>query len=161
MGAHDFSFTTIDGAPLPLAAYRGKPVLVVNTASQCGFTPQYAELETLWQRYRDRGLVVIAVPSNDFGQQEPGTAADIMSFCTTRYGVDFPIAAKETVIGGTAHPFFRWIIDEAGEAGSPRWNFHKFLIGPDGALVEVWASRTRPLDAAVTGAIEPLLGPAA
>jgi glutathione peroxidase len=159
MNAHDLSFAAIDGAPLPLGAYRGRPVLVVNTASYCGFTPQYAELETLWRRYRDRGLVVIAVPSNDFGAQEPGTAEEINSFCTTRYAVDFPIAAKAVTLGGEAHPFFRWIVEEAGEGAAPRWNFHKYLIGPDGDLIDVWPSRTRPLDPAIIAAIEPLLAP--
>jgi len=157
MTAHDFSFTTIDGKPLPLSAYRGRPVLVANTASRCGYTPQYADLEALWQRYRDRGLVVIAVPSNDFGRQEPGTAEEIKAFCESRFAVDFPLAAKETVVGDEAHPFFHWLAAELGEAGQPRWNFHKYLVGPDGALAGAWPSAVKPTDAAIIGAIEGLL----
>jgi glutathione peroxidase len=158
MNAHDFSFAAIDGGVLPLAAYRGKPVLVVNTASECGFTPQYAEMESLWRRYRDRGFVLIGVPSNDFGGQEPGSATEIKAFCATNYAVDFPLAAKAAVVGNKAHPFYRWIAAELGEAGAPRWNFHKYLIGPAGELVAAWPSRMRPTDRAVTAEIEKLLG---
>lgn len=158
MSAHDFAFTTIDGAALPLAQFRGRPILLANTASQCGFTPQYADLEALWRRYRERGLVVIAVPSNDFGEQEPGTAPEIKEFCERRYAVDFPLAGKEKVAGAAAHPFFRWIEEELGEAGVPRWNFHKYLIAPDGSLAGAWPSRVKPTDAEITGEIEKLVG---
>jgi glutathione peroxidase len=157
MSAHDFAFTTIDGAALPLAQFRGRPILVANTASQCGFTPQYADLEALWRRYRERGLVVIAVPSNDFGAQEPGSAPEIKEFCETRYAVDFPLAGKEKVAGAAAHPFFRWIEEELGEAGVPRWNFHKYLIAPDGNLAGAWPSRVKPTDAEITAEIEKLV----
>ena len=157
MSAYDFAFTGIDGAPLPLAQYRGRALLVVNTASFCGFTPQYEDLEAVWRRYRERGLVVIGVPSNDFGQQEPGTAGEIKQFCESRYAVDFPLTEKQDVIGPNAHPFFRWISDALGDAGTPRWNFHKYLVGPDGGLAGAWPSSVRPTDAAVTGEIERLL----
>lgn len=159
MNAHDFSFTAIDGTALPLAAYRGRPVLLVNTASFCGFTPQYAELEALWRRYRGRGLVVIGVPSNDFGAQEPGSAQEIREFCQRNYAVDFPLTDKQTVVGAAAHPFFRWIADELGEAGAPRWNFHKYLIAPDGSLAGAWPSAVRPSDGAILAELEPLLAP--
>jgi glutathione peroxidase len=152
--AHDFSFKTIDGEPLPLAQFKGKPVLVVNTASQCGFTPQYRELQTLWQRYRDKGLTVIGVPCNDFGKQEPGSNEEVKRFCETQYGVDFPLAAKEKVIGDDAHPFYRWAAQQAGEAGTPRWNFHKYLIGPYGELAGAYPAQVKPLDQAVTQDIE-------
>jgi glutathione peroxidase len=132
-------------------------VLVVNTASFCGFTPQYEDLEALWKRYRDRGVVVIGVPSNDFGQQEPGSAAEIKQFCESKYSVDFPLTEKQQVIGPKAHPFFRWISTELGEAGAPRWNFHKYLVGPDGSLEGAWPSSVRPTDRAVTGEIDRLL----
>lgn len=131
--------------------------MIVNTASECGFTPQYSDLQALWQRYRDRGLVVLGVPSNDFGAQEPGSEAEIHAFCQTSYGVDFPLSAKECVIGPEAHPFYRWVVDEAGEAAAPKWNFHKYLIGPDGELAGVWPSKVKPLDPEITGAIEDLL----
>jgi glutathione peroxidase len=157
MQGYDFDFTAIDGADLPLSQYRGRPVLVVNTASFCGFTPQYADLEALWRTYSDRGLVVIGVPSNDFGEQEPGSAEEIKQFCEGTYAVDFPLTEKQAVIGETAHPFFRWIASELGEAGTPSWNFHKYLIAPDGSIAGAWPSRVRPTDKEVTAEIEELL----
>jgi len=159
MSAYDFDFVSIDGAKMPLAQYRGRPLLVVNTASFCGFTPQYEDLEAVWKRCRDRGLVVIGVPSNDFGQQEPGTAPEIKEFCESRYDVDFPLTDKEDVVGPNAHPFFRWIADELGDAGVPRWNFHKYLVARDGMLAGTWPSTVRPTDAAVISEIEKLLPP--
>ena len=158
--AYSFDFRSIDGAPLPLAAWRGRPVLVVNTASYCGYTPQYEGLQSLWQRYRDRGLVVLGVPSNDFGEQEPGSAEEIKQFCAARYKVDFPMAEKARVVGGAAHPFYRWVADTLGEAGAPRWNFHKYLLGPDGCLEAAWPSQVAPTDAQVAAEIERLLPPA-
>ena len=155
--AHQFTFNAIDGAALPLSAWAGHPVLVVNTASYCGYTPQYRDLEALWQQYRDRGLVVLGVPSNDFGRQEPGSEAEIKAFCTTRYQVDFPLAQKCRVLGGEAHPFYRWVAETLGEAGTPRWNFHKYLIGPDGALAGVWPAQVPPDDRRITVEIERLL----
>jgi glutathione peroxidase len=158
MTAHEFSFRKIDGGALPLGAWRGKPVMVVNTASECGFTPQYADLEQLWRRYRDKGFVLLGVPCNDFGAQEPGSEAEIKSFCQKTYAVDFPLAAKEKTVGPDAHPFYRWIAAELGEGGTPRWNFHKYLIGADGTLVGAWPSRVGPLDAAITREIDKALG---
>ena len=155
--AYQFEFVSLDGGSLPLAAWRGRPVLVVNTASFCGYTPQYRDLEALWRRYRERGLVVLGVPSNDFGAQEPGSAAEIKQFCETNYQVDFPLTEKYRVIGGDAHPFYRWVAAQLGEAGAPRWNFHKYLIGPDGQLAGAWPSQVGPLDPAITGEIEGML----
>ncbi len=158
MNAHQFSFPAQDGqSMLALGAFEGGPVLVVNTASACGLTPQYAELQKLWETYGKRGLTVLGVPSNDFGAQEPGSDAEIAQFCSTRYQVGFPMTAKQTVLGAAAHPFYRWAVEQLGEAGAPRWNFHKYLIGPDGELVEMFGSRTAPLDPSVIAAIEPLL----
>jgi glutathione peroxidase len=157
MSGFDFSFRKIDGGALPLSAWRGKPVLVVNTASECGFTPQYADLEALWQRYRDKGFVLLGVPSNDFGAQEPGSEAEIKSFCERNYKIDFPLAAKESVVGNAAHPFYRWVVAELGEGGAPRWNFHKYLISADGKIAGAWPSRVKPTDAAITGEIEKAL----
>jgi glutathione peroxidase len=159
-GAYRFEFAGLDGGSLPLSAWRGKPVLVVNTASQCGYTPQYRDLEALWRQYRDRGLVVLGVPSNDFGQQEPGSAAEIKGFCESRYEVDFPMAEKVRVVGGAAHPFYRWVAESLGEGGAPRWNFHKYLVGPDGQLAGAWPSQVKPTDAAITAEIETMLPPA-
>jgi glutathione peroxidase len=155
--AYQFEFVSLGGEALPLASWRGHPVLVVNTASFCGYTPQYRDLEALWRRYRERGLVVLGVPSNDFGQQEPGGAAEIKQFCETNYQVNFPLTEKYRVIGGGAHPFYRWVAAQLGEVGAPRWNFHKYLIGPDGQLAGAWPSRVGPLDPAITGEIEAML----
>ena len=157
--AYRFEFIALDGGKLPLAQWRGRPVLVVNTASYCGYTPQYADLEALWRRYRERGLVVLGVPSNDFGRQEPGSAAEIDAFCRTRYGVDFPLAEKARVLGAEAHPFYLWIAESLGEAGTPRWNFHKYLIGPTGELAGAWPSRVSPSDPEIVTEIERLLPP--
>ncbi len=162
--AYDFSFDSIEGGPLPLSAFRGKVMLVVNTASFCGFTPQYEALQALWERYRDRGLVVLGVPSNDFGGQEPGSEAEIKTFCEVNYDIDFPLTTKNRVVGEGAHPFYGWAAGEAGAAGRPRWNFHKYLVGPDGALADWFATTTKPDSAKVTGAIEAqlarIVGPA-
>jgi glutathione peroxidase len=154
MSAHDFTFDAIDGTPLAMADFKGKAVLVVNTASKCGLTRQYKGLEALWREYRDRGLVVLGVPSNDFGGQEPGSEAEISDFCATNYQVSFPMTAKYPVIGGTAHPLYKWAVAEAGEGAAPAWNFHKYLIGPDGALAGVFGSKVAPDDAALREEIE-------
>lgn len=155
--AHEFSFKTIDGKAMPMSSYKGKAVLLVNTASACGLTPQYKGLEHLWKTYKSKGLVVLGVPSNDFGAQEPGTEGEIKTFCETQYGVDFPLASKEHVVGAKAHPLYKWIAEQTGEAGVPRWNFHKYLIGKNGELVSVFGSRTAPEDAEVVSAIEKAL----
>jgi glutathione peroxidase len=156
MTAWDFDFVSIDGAPLPMKSFKGKAVLVVNTASFCGFTPQYEDLEKLWESYKDKGLVVLGVPSNDFGAQEPGSAAEIKQFCES-YSVSFPLSQKETVIGAEAHPFYRWVVNELGEGAAPKWNFHKYLIAPDGELTGTWPSRVKPMSKDITGAVETAL----
>ena len=152
--AHDFAFTGIEGAPLPLWRVAGKAVLVVNTASFCGFTHQYADLQALWARYRDRGLVVLGVPSNDFGAQEPGSATEIKEFCEVNFAVDFPLTEKVRVRGPGAHPFYQWAADVLGAQARPRWNFHKYLVGPDGRLVAWFPTATSPTSDAVTRAVE-------
>lgn len=157
IGAHAFSFTAIDGKPMPLADYRGKAVLVVNTASFCGFTPQYQQLQALWEKYRDRGLVVIGVPSNDFGQQEPGSTKEIKDFCETNYHIDFPLTEKVVVTGDAAHPFYRWAGEQLGPLAKPRWNFHKYLIDGEGRLVDWFSSITEPMAVRVTRAVEAAL----
>lgn len=157
MTAHDFTFPAIDGGELPLKAWAGKAVLVVNTASFCGFTPQYRELEAVWRRYRDRGFVVLGVPSNDFGAQEPGSETEIAKFCESRYGVGFPMTAKQAVIGPDAHPLYRWIAAELGEGAAPRWNFHKYLLARDHSIAGTWSSRVSPDDPELLAAIEAAL----
>lgn len=158
MSAHDFTFTSIDGAPIDMSDLKGKAVLVVNTASKCGLTPQYAGLQTLWEQYRDRGLVVLGVPCNDFGGQEPGSEEEIKGFCETNYRVDFPMTSKNPVIGARAHPLYKWAEAEAGEAAVPQWNFHKLLIGADGGLNAAFGSAVTPDDGALTAAVEAALG---
>jgi len=157
MSAHDYSFKTIDGGDLPLSSFKGKAVLIVNTASACGLTPQYEALEALYRKYRDQGLVVLGVPANDFGRQEPGTEAEIKQFCAVRYDVDFPLTSKEVVVGEGAHPFYRWAASERGADAAPKWNFHKYLIGKDGAIKAVFGSRTVPDAPEVVAAIETAL----
>jgi len=156
--AHDFEFTAIDGEPLAMSGYDGKVVLLVNTASFCGFTPQYDGLQTLWERYRDDGLVVLGVPSNDFGAQEPGDESEIKAFCQANYLVDFPLTSKRAVSGADAHPLYRWLAEELGDGAAPRWNFHKYLIGADGRALEAWSTRIEPLSDPITSAIERELG---
>lgn len=155
--AYDFSFKTIDGAPLPMTAFKGKAVLVVNVASQCGLTPQYAGLEELWKAKKDKGLVVLGVPANNFGAQEPGTEGEIKTFCETRFGVDFPMTAKEDVIGTSAHPMYKWLAGELGEDAAPKWNFHKYLIAKDGTIAGVFGPRTTPDDPELNAAIDKAL----
>ena len=155
--AHDYAFDSIDGAPLPMTNFRDKVVLVVNTASACGLTPQYEGLEKLYADYRDRGLVVLGVPCNQFAGQEPGTEADIKAFCETRFAIDFPLTAKTDVKGDTAHPFYKWAKAELGDPAEPVWNFHKILIGKDGQALQAFGPRTEPQDAAIAAAIEQAL----
>lgn len=153
----DTEFTTIEGQPLAFSKFSGKPVLVVNTASRCGYTPQYEGLQALWERYRDDGLVVLGVPSNDFGGQEPGTEAEVKEFCEINYGVDFPLTAKTTVIGPGRHVFYAAAEAALGEAARPKWNFHKVLVGPDGTPLKAFPSAVKPDDPALIAEIEAAL----
>lgn len=138
--AHDFSFPGIDGAPLDLGAYRGSPMLVVNTASRCGFTGQYDGLQALWDRYRDQGFVLVGAPSGDF-RQELASADEVKAFCEINYGITFPMTDIIHVRGPKAHPFFAWA---AQESRAPSWNFNKYLIGRDGRLLRHYGSSDRP-----------------
>ena len=153
----DYILTGLDGKPLPLSQFRGHSVLLVNTASECGFTPQYEGLEKLWESYKDKGLVIIGVPSNDFGGQEPGKAAEIATFCKKNYGVTFPLADKSVVIGTGAIPVYKWANDQAGFFGKPSWNFHKYLFAKDGQFLDWFSSTTEPQSAKITNAIEAAL----
>ena len=144
---YDFEALSIEGKPAALATQRGKVMLIVNTASACGFTPQFAGLETLWKTYRDKGLVVLGFPSNEFGGQDPGTDGEIASFCEMNYGVSFPMMSKVKVNGGDAHPLWKWLTAEApGILGikSVKWNFTKFLIGRDGQVIKRYAPTDKP-----------------
>ena len=144
---YDFEAVGIDGRPLRLADFRGRVLLIVNTASACGFTPQFAGLQALWNTYRERGLVVLGFPSNEFGRQDPGSNEEIAGFCQANYGVSFPMMAKIEVNGGAAHPLYRWLTDEArGLLGTRfiKWNFTKFLIGRDGRVLQRYAPNDKP-----------------
>ncbi|KUF12229.1 glutathione peroxidase [Pseudoponticoccus marisrubri] len=152
--AAEFVFDSIDGGTLSLDKWRGQPVLVVNTASRCGFTGQYDGLQALYDRYRDRGLVVLAVPSDDF-RQELSSAEAVKEFCEVNFGLDLPMTDITPVRGRDAHPFYRWLQTEAGF--EPSWNFNKVLIGPEGEFVAGYGSPVKPLSRRITGAIEPLL----
>lgn len=151
--AHEFAFTGIDGEALPLSQYEGRSVLVVNTASRCGFTYQYDGLQELWTRYRDQGLVVLGVPSDDFNQ-ELGSEAEVKEFCEVNFALDFPMTEITHVKGADAHPFFAWA---AAQSAAPRWNFYKYLIGPDGELIDSYSSMTKPMSGTLTKEIERLL----
>jgi glutathione peroxidase len=150
--AYAFSFPGLAEGNIRLAEYAGRPLMVVNTASLCGFTPQYAGLQQLWSEFHDRGLMIVGVPSNDFGGQEPGGSREISETAQHQYGVTFPMAAKAVVKGPNAHPFYKWAA-EARPKDVPRWNFHKYLIGRDGYIAEVFPETVEPTDTRVKTAI--------
>jgi len=151
--AYAFTFKGLDGGAILLSAYAGHPLLVVNTASLCGYTPQYAGLQELWTRYREKGLIVLGVPSNDFGGQEPGGVRDIQATAQGDYHVTFPLTEKVVVKGKDAHPFYKWAaVERPMEA--PRWNFHKYLVGRDGYLKAGFTSALEPTDPSIIAAIE-------
>lgn len=155
---HDYRFASIDGGFLEMSEWQGQPVLVVNTASQCGFTGQYDGLQALYDQYRAQGLVVLAVPSDDFNQ-ELGSAEEVKEFCEISFGLDMPMADISRVKGRNAHPFYKAV--EADTGFTPRWNFNKILIGPDGTVLGTWGAPTRPMSAAITSAVERALEGAA
>ena len=156
--AYDFTFQKLmGGEALPLAQFKGKVMLVVNTASECGFTGQYDGLQALHERYVAEGLVVIGVPSNDFGAQESGSSEQIAEFCKLNYGVTFPMAAKEVVSGDKAHPFYRWARRTLGFGTGPKWNFHKYLVNRQGMVIDHFNSTTTPQSESIVKAIEAAL----
>ena len=158
MNVYDFTAQTLDGRPAPLSDYKGRVLLIVNTASKCGFTPQYEGLEALHRKYADRGLTVLGFPCNQFGSQEPGNAAEIANFCSTTYDVTFPMMKKIDVNGERPHPLYAWLKKQKkGFLGTSaiKWNFTKFLVDRSGAVVERFAPTTEPK--ALEGAIEALL----
>lgn len=154
-GIYELQVQDIDGNMVPLKRYAGQVLLIVNVASECGFTPQYADLEKLWQSRRERGLQVLGFPSNDFGAQEPGDEEDIQEFCSTRYRITFPMFAKVRVKGEGKVPLYGELSAEAGE---PKWNFHKYLVGRDGSVLGAFGSGVAPLSAELVSAIESALG---
>ena len=141
--AYNFKFKDIDGNELELKNYKDKVIVVVNVASRCGFTNQYDDLQKLWQNYKEKNLIVIGVPTNDF-KQEPGSNSDIKDFCESNFNIDFPMTEKINVIGTNSHPFFKWAKENYGMGAIPKWNFHKIIIGKDGKVIETFASITKP-----------------
>jgi glutathione peroxidase len=150
---YDFKVPGLDGKTIDLSSFKGKKILIVNTASKCGFTPQYADLEKLYTQYQSK-LVIIGFPANDFGQQEPGTSQEITEFCTKNYGVTFPMADKSDVVGDNISPLFKYLTDEAHKLGVAdpvvKWNFTKFLVDENGKLIAVFPSKVKPLDDQIT-----------
>lgn len=153
VGIYDFKVPALDGNTIDLSQYRGKKLLIVNTASKCGFTPQYADLEKLYEKYKDK-LVIVGFPANNFGQQEPGTNSEIKEFCTKNYGVTFPMADKVDVIGDNIHPLFKYLTQEAEKLGVAdpviKWNFTKFLLDENGKLIAVFPSKVTPMSDELT-----------
>ncbi len=141
--AHEFSFKSIDGGKINLQNYKDNVIIVVNVASRCGFTNQYEDLQNLWSKYKDKNLVVVGVPTNNF-KQEPGSNKDIKDFCETNFNINFPMTEKMDVIGENAHPFFKWAKENHGRSAIPKWNFHKIIIGKNGKIVDTFASITKP-----------------
>lgn len=154
---HDFRAVTIDGVDQPLSAYKGKALLIVNTASKCGFTPQYEGLESLYEKYRDRGFEVLGFPANNFMGQEPGSDAEIKTFCSTKYKTTFPLFSKISVKGKGIHPLYAFLTHDSGFKGDISWNFNKFLVAPDGHVVARFGSNTEPLDKKLTAKLEEIL----
>jgi glutathione peroxidase len=157
---HDFTLNSIDGKPAPLSEYKGKVLLLVNVASKCGYTPQYAGLESLYRKYKDQGFVVIGFPANNFGAQEPGTNAEIKQFCSTKYNVSFPMYAKVSVKGSDTTPLYQFLTDKSanpGRGGEIQWNFTKFLVDRDGKVVGRFEPAVTPDSPELTGAIEKAL----
>ena len=157
---YDFTLNSIDGQPAPLAAYKGKVVLLVNVASKCGFTPQYSALESTYEKYKDRGFVIVGIPANNFGAQEPGSNQEIKTFCSSKYHVTFPMMAKVSVKGDDITPLYQFLTDKSSNpqsGGEIKWNFTKFLIGPDGRIITRFEPEITPDSPQVTSAIEEAL----
>jgi len=142
--AYDFEFKDLDSSSLNLSDYKGKVVVVVNVASQCGFTKQYEDMQKVWEQYQDRGVVMLGIPSNDFGNQEPGNNKEIKNFCEAKFGISFPMTEKISVKGPNAHPFYKWAKKNHGKSAVPKWNFHKIIIGKNGKVYETFSSITKP-----------------
>ena len=155
--AYDFKFKDLDGSALNLSEYKGKVVVVVNVASQCGFTNQYEDMQKIWNNYQTKGVIMLGVPSNDFGKQEPGNSEEIKTFCEVNFGITFPITEKISVKGQNAHPFYVWARENHGRSAIPKWNFHKIIVDKSGKIAETFSSITNPSSKRFTKIIENLL----
>tara|TARA_Y100000590_G_scaffold451532_1_gene593080 strand:- start:1054 stop:1608 length:555 start_codon:yes stop_codon:yes gene_type:complete len=155
--AYDFNFKDIDGSTLNLSKYKGKIIVVINVASQCGFTNQYDDMQKIWEKYKDKGIVLIGVPSNDFGKQEPGTNKEIKTFCESKFGISFQMTEKVSVKGTEAHPFYIWARENHGKSAIPKWNFHKIIIDRSGKVATTFTSITNPSSKKFTDSLEKLI----
>ena len=142
--AYDFQFKDLDGSTLSLSEYKGKIIVAVNVASQCGFTKQYEDMQNIWDKYQSKGIIMLGIPSNDFGGQEPGSSTEIKNFCEAKFGITFPMTEKVSVKGSEAHPFYIWARENHGKTAVPKWNFHKIIIGKNGKIAETFSSITKP-----------------
>ena len=142
--AYDFSFNDLDGSKINLSSFKNKVIVIINVASQCGFTNQYEDMQSIWEKYQKDGLVIIGIPSNDFGNQEPGSESEIKTFCEAKFGITFPMTEKVIVKGDNAHPFYQWAKDNYGKSAIPKWNFHKIIIDKNGKIADTFASITNP-----------------
>ena len=148
---------SLNGEMISLSQYKDKAILIVNVASNCGFTKQYADLQNLWDRYKDEGLIILGVPSNQFGKQEPGTNSEIKKFCEVNFNITFPMTDKVDVRGKNAHPIYLWAKESFGKSAVPKWNFHKILINKDGEIQDTFSSLTKPSSKKITNQIEKIL----
>ena len=154
--AYNFKFNGIDGNQINLADYQNKVLVVVNVASRCGFTPQYSDLQKVWEDYKDKNVIIIGVPTNNF-KQEPGSNKEIKDFCETNFNINFPMTEKIDVLGKNAHPFFKWARENYGNSAIPKWNFHKIIVGKDGKVANTFSSITKPSSEKFRKAIEKLI----
>ena len=152
--AYEFKFNDLDGSELSFNEYKGKVIVVVNVASKCGFTKQYEDMQNIWEKYEEKGLVMIGVPSNDFGQQEPGSSEEIKNFCEAKFGISFPMTEKVSVKGDNAHPFYLWAKKNFGNEAVPKWNFHKIIINKEGKVETTFTSITSPSSKKFVSTIE-------
>jgi len=155
--AYEFYFNDLDGSLLKLSDYKNKVIVIVNVASKCGFTNQYEDMQNIWESYQEKGLIVIGIPSNDFGQQEPGNSKEIKNFCESKFGITFPMTEKLSVKGNEAHPFYIWARENHGKSAIPKWNFHKIIIDKSGKIAETFASLTNPSSKKFKRTIENLI----
>jgi len=154
---YDFEIESITGEKIIFSKYKNKPILLVNVASKCGFTKQYEDLQKLWEKYKDKGLIVIGLPSNQFGGQEPGSNKEIKNFCEVNFNINFPMTTKIDVKGENVNPIYKWAIENYGNKASPKWNFYKILINNDGKIEQTYSSMTNPMSKKITNKIEKLL----
>ena len=155
--AYDFAFKDLDGSELSLAEFKNKVIIVVNVASQCGFTSQYEDMQKIWENYQAKNVIMLGIPSNDFGQQEPGTNKEIKNFCEAKFGITFPMTERVSVKGTEAHPFYIWAKENHGKSAVPKWNFHKIIIDRTGKVAETFLSITNPSSKKFKKTIEKLI----